>query len=95
MEDGTIIDTNNAKAAWKEATDWDGNNHVSRNAGRFNHQRLYCSRKGRYYLECWSGWQGSMPHAEWVSPQEAARWLLLNDEELPEDLAALEEQVSE
>ena len=58
---------------------------------------LHKSRKGRYWLEYWSQWQGSTPHAEWISNHEAARWLLHNNEdhELPDDLAALEQEVSE
>ena len=35
------------------------------------------------------------PRAEWVSNEEAARWLLLNDEDLPDELAGLEDEVSE
>ena len=96
MEDGTVVDTDNASASWSEGTDWDGSNHISKATGtQWNHQTLYRSRKGRYYIEHTSQWQGSRPHAEWVSPQEAARWLLANDEELPEDIAHLAEEVSE
>jgi hypothetical protein len=36
-----------------------------------------------------------MPHAEWVSPEEATRWLLLNEHELPEGLQKHEQTVSE
>jgi hypothetical protein len=42
-----------------------------------------------------SQWQGSLDHAEWISPQEAARWLLTMEYDLPPDLAEYEEQVSE
>ncbi|MBN2371774.1 MAG: hypothetical protein JXO72_14930 [Vicinamibacteria bacterium] len=94
--EGTIVDTKNASASWEEETDWNGNNHISRATGsQWDHQRLYRSRRGRYYLECWSQWQGSLPHVEWVSPQEAARWLLLMDEDLPEDLKDVAESVSD
>jgi len=73
-----------------------GNNHISRPTGsQWHHQVLYKSRKGRYYIEHWSNFQGSRAHVEWVSPQEAARWLLHNDEDLPADLARYEEEVSE
>jgi hypothetical protein len=41
-----------------------------------------------------AGW-GSTPHVEWVSPEEAARWLIHNDEELPEDLKKYEAEVVE
>lgn len=96
MEDGTVVKTENASSSWKEQTRFDGNNQISVNTGsQWNHQELYRSRKGRYYIVHWSAWQGSNPHAEWVSPQEATRWLLHNDEELPDDLKALETEVSE
>lgn len=36
-----------------------------------------------------------MRRAEWVSPEQAARWLMLMGHELPEDLTALEKEVSE
>jgi hypothetical protein len=95
-EDGTVVDTANASASWEEAMDWDGSNHISRATGsQWDHQKLYKSRRGRYYIECWSQWQGSRSHIEWVSREEAARWLLHNDEKLPSDLAELETEVSE
>ena len=96
MQDGTIVDTDNATQSWAEDTNWDGNNHISAHTGsQWEHQTLHRSRKGRYYIERSSQYQGSMPGAEWVSPQEAARWLLLNESDLPADLAALADQVSE
>lgn len=96
MKDGTIIDTAKAAATWQETTDFDGHNRISRATGsQWEHQTLHRSRKGRYYIEHWSDWQGSRPHVEWVSPEEAARWLLLMEEELPADLAALEAEIVE
>lgn len=94
--DGTVVKTENAQRHWKEATRWNGNNHISVASGsEFEHQTLYKSRKGRYYIEYTSQWQGATPSVEWVSNEEATRWLLANDHELPEDLEALEESVSE
>jgi hypothetical protein len=96
MSDGTVVKTENAQQSWKEATYWDGRNHISTATGtQWDHQTLYKSRKGRYYIESSSQWQGSHDSAEWVSNEEAARWLLANREELPADLAKLEEQISE
>lgn len=96
MDDGTVVDTSRASAVWQETTDWDGRNQISRATGsQWNHQTLYRSRRGRYYLEYSSQWQGSRDHVEWVSPEEAARWLLLMDESMPEDLAALEDSIIE
>ncbi len=99
MEDGTVVDTEKASQSWDEDTFWDGHNHISKATGsQWNHQTLYRSRKGRYYIVCSSNWEGSRDHAEWVSPEEAVRWLLLNGlngPELPDDIAHLEESVTE
>ena len=96
MDDGTVVKTENATAHWDEDTRWDGRNNISVATGtQWTHETLYRSRKGRYYVEHESQWQGSTPHAEWVSNHEATRWLLANRHDLPEDLAALETEVSE
>ncbi len=91
-----IVDTANAQASWEEATRWNGSNHISVATGsQWEHETLYRSAKGRYYIEHTSQWQGSTPSARFVSEEEAARWLLANERDLPDDLAALEGQVSE
>jgi len=96
MEDGTVVDTDKASASWAEATYWDGHNHVSKATGdQWTHQTLYRSRKGRFYVVHSSQWQGSRDHVEWVSPQEATRWLLVNGRELPAELKALEDEITE
>lgn len=96
MDDGTVVKTENATQCWDEDTRWNGNNHISIATGsQWEHQTLYRSRKGRYYVVHTSQWESSTPHAEWVSNHEAARWLLANGRELPGDLAGLAEEVSE
>lgn len=96
MGDGTILDTKNATQSWEEATRWDGNNHISVPTGsQWKHETLYRSRKGRYYLEFTSNMQGFSPRAEWIDNHRATAWLLLNEHELPEELAELEQEVSE
>jgi hypothetical protein len=42
-------------------------------------------------LEFESNVQGDMPHARFVSPKEAASWLLINEHELPTELREFEE----
>ena len=91
-----MVDTKNATQHWNEDTRWNGNNHISVATGsQWEHQTLYRSRRGRYYLEHESQWQGSTSSAEWVSNEEAARWLLANNETVPEELEAVAESVSE
>lgn len=96
MQDGTVVATENATAHWPERDDWDGNNHIGRSSrSQWHDQILHRSRKGRYYVEYGSRVQGERDHVEWVSPEEAARFLILNERELPEDLVKLEAEVSE
>jgi hypothetical protein len=98
MSDGTVVKTENATKHWEEDTRWDGNNHISKATGsQWEHQTLYRSRKGRYYIEHKSQWQGSTPGAEWVSNEEAARWLMAQGEEanLPDELKHLAEELTE
>jgi hypothetical protein len=96
MQDGAIINTESAQESWPEKMYHDGKNCISVHTGsQWTHETLYRSRKGRYYIVCGSQWQGSKNHAEWLSPEAACRWLLLNGDDLPADLAALESEVSE
>lgn len=94
--ENTVVDTDNATDSWEEDTHWNGNNHVSNATGiQWAHQTLYRSRKGRYYVEHTSQWQGSTPHAEWVSPEEAVRWLLQNNHDIPDELDQFVDEVTE
>ena len=96
MDDGTVVDTDNASQMWKEDTYWDGNNTCGvHTRSQWVHQELYRSRRGRYYIETCSQWQGSQPHAEWISNHGAARWLLINNDEIPEELQEFADEVIE
>lgn len=96
MEDGTIVNTENAVQTWEDNTRWDGRNHIHITTGdQWSGQTLYQSKKGRFYVVSWSSWQGRQDQAEWISDLEAARWLAHNSREIPAALADLAEQVSE
>ena len=96
MDDSTIVDTDNAKQKWEEATRWNGSNHISIATGsQWTHETLHRSRKGRYYIERTSQWQGSTPGAAWISKRQAAAWLVLNEHDIPEDLASEVEEITE
>jgi hypothetical protein len=96
MDDGTVVKTENATQEWKEDKNWDGNNWISVATGsQWHHERLYRSKKGRYWVEHTSNYQGSRDSAEWISNRQAAAWLLANDHEIPEDLKQYAEQVEE
>lgn len=96
IDEKTVVDTDKAVQSWEQARDWNGSNHIGRSShSQWVDDTLFKTRKGRYYLESCSRIQGQMDRAEWMSPQAATRWLILNDEELPEDLKQYEEQVTE
>ena len=80
MSDGTVIDTARIRHVWVERRD-DGFGRAS--GSQWGYQQLCESLKGRYYLWYYSNWQGSRDHLEWIEPQEATRWLILNEYELP------------
>jgi hypothetical protein len=96
--EGAVFDTEKAQKHWSEASDWNGSNHVSRATGsQWNHEELFLSAKGRYYVVRSSNVQGSQDEMEILSSREAAAWLILNDygDDLPEDLAGLASEVVE
>ena len=99
MSDGTIVDIGNSSAQWSEGKRFDGSNQVSLATGsQWDHQTLYRSRRGRYYVERSSQWQGSTPSAEWLSNEDACRWLLKNEHDaadFPDDLAKLVEELTD
>jgi hypothetical protein len=101
MSDGMVVKTENASAFWKDGQRWDGRNLVSMATNsQWEHQTLYRSRKGRYYIEHMTGCPGRRPRAEWVSNEEATRWLLANehestDEDFPAELLPLVGELSE
>lgn len=96
MDDGKIVDTANATDTWGEERDFDGKNQISRNTGsQWEHETLYSSAKGRYYIVSTSDWQGSQSTARWVEDREAVGWLLLNEHEMPAELDLLAKLVSE
>jgi hypothetical protein len=97
MENGAVINTDKAQAHWDEDTWWNGSNYISKATGsQWEHQTLYKSRKGRYYILFESNWENTPTRAEWVSMEEAARWLLANNYyDLPKDLVQLAEEIEE
>jgi len=96
MDDGSIVETRKAVQEWDEAKDFDGRNHIGRSSrSQWHNQTLYRSKKGRYYLEHRSRIQGEHNDAEFLTPKEAAAWLLHNEHEIPEDLKEAAEAVSE
>jgi hypothetical protein len=77
---------------FKENTRWDGRNHISVPTGsQWEHEWLYFTKSGRWVLRRYSQWQGSSESYEFISQDNAAKWLLENDCE--NELHNLPEQV--
>ena len=84
---GTVIDTDEASASWEERVDLMGT------GPEYNHQKLYKTRTGKYYIENFSDRKHQPSRVEWVSAKVAAGWLLKNGHELPEELWSIEEEL--
>jgi hypothetical protein len=99
MDDGSVVDTSKARLEFEEERRWNGRNHVSLATNdQWVHETLYCSAKRRWYIVTESQWQGSTPSARFISNEEAARWLLVNEYgvgQFPEELAECVEAVME
>jgi hypothetical protein len=65
---------------FKEATWWDGSNHISVATGsQWDHQVLYRTKGGRWVLHSWSQWQGRPETYRFITDAEAQTWLLKNE----------------
>lgn len=73
---------------------WDGDNYISVNVGRFNHQCLYRSKSGRWILNTWSDWSGTPETYQFVTDEVAKDWLLRNngDDSVEEFFGEIEEE---
>lgn len=71
-----------AATLYKEATRWDGNNHISVNTGsQWDHEALYRTKAGRWVLNTWSQWEGREERYTFVDDAAAKDWLLRNEED--------------
>lgn len=93
MEDGTVLDTTNARASWPERRDASDIGRVT--GSPYHRQTLYRSRKGRYYIETITDAPFGGARCEWVSPQNAAAWLLMNGYPLPRGLDLVAGSITE
>lgn len=67
---------------YDENTHWDGNNMVSSAvADRYGRQILYRTAKGRWVLNNWSQWSGSVLTYEFIEPAAAREWLIAQEED--------------
>lgn len=77
-------------AKFSEATRWNGNNHISRATGsQWDHETLYYTKSGRWVLNHWSQWQGSLEKYTEITESEAVSWLVNNEYTEAGDLEGL------
>lgn len=96
MDDGTFTDTSKALSKWEEGTRFDGRNNVSLSTGtQWEHETLYLSSRGRYYIKRDSKWAGSKESADYITETDAVHWLLQNEHPVPTILQGLASSITE
>jgi hypothetical protein len=95
--DGVVLDTEEAEQRWEERKYYNGRCRVSVNTGlAVRHETLYRHHRGWYWVhDWWSEWGRPDDTARILEDEEAAAWLLLNEHELPPDLAKYEDEILE
>lgn len=76
---------------FKENTRHDGRNYISVATGsQWEHENLYYTRSGKWVLNAFSQWQGTLPTYERIQEHDAIMWLISNShqdlDELPESV---------
>ena len=80
---------------YREDTTFDGSNNISCATGsQWDHQALYLTASGRWVLNCWSQWAGTLDSWEEIDSESAVTWMIRNgheDEEIVEEAMAARE----
>jgi len=79
---------------FKEDTRWDGRNQISVPTGsQWNHEWLYYTKSGKWVLNSFSNYQGTLETHEQIDEEAAIKWLIQNRcfdrdamQELPENV---------
>lgn len=65
---------------FRETRRHNGNNWISRATGsQWNHEWLFYTRSGRWVLNCFSDYQGSLETYEEIDESDAIAWLICNE----------------
>lgn len=84
---GQWFDSEKAEC-FKENTYWNGSNHISKATNsQFEHEAIYITKTGKFILNHWSQWQGSIETYKAIGKEEAARWFCkqdFSDDKIPE-----------
>jgi len=79
---------------FREKTRWNGNNHISVPTGsQWDHEWLYFTKSGKWVLNEFSNYQGSLESYRQIGDQEAIAWLIQNSHFEDESIGALPEEV--
>lgn len=75
---GVWFDTKSA-VLFKEDTNWDGRNQISVPTGsQWEHEYLYYTKSGRWVLNDWSNYQGTLEGYKQINEDDAITWLIQN-----------------
>lgn len=69
--EGSVVDTDKSTHSYSDEGHKGGYGRITK--------RLYRTRRGRWYVETWHSWAvdgQQLDYAEWVSPEEAVRFLM-------------------
>ena len=84
---GQWFDSEKAEC-YKENFYHDGRNFISKATGsQFEHETVYITKGGKFILNGWSNWQGSVETYKIISKEEAAEWFGkqgFQDSEIPD-----------
>jgi hypothetical protein len=87
LPDGRFFDADKAQC-FEEGTRFDGNNHVSLATGsQWDHEKLYLTAGGVWVVVPSSQREGRNPEPTIIDADEAARWIVRNEQDVPEALA--------
>jgi hypothetical protein len=94
LECGQIVDRAYALDRFQEDEYFNGHNHCSINTdSQWEHQDLYLSRLGFWYIVQWSQREGTKDKAWKISENEAVEWIALNRCKMPDSLKKLEDEL--
>ena len=83
IDEGGWFDVESA-TKHSESTHHDGRNFLSDATGsQWEHEALYCTRKGVYVLNHWSAYQGAGETWTLLDAAAAAAWLVRNGHDIP------------
>jgi hypothetical protein len=69
---------------FKEEKQWNGQNYISKATGsQWYHEAIYYTKSGKWVLNKWSDYQGSIETYEVVEEHEVVEWFLKQSMDLP------------